>query len=38
MNKQVLRILEIYVYTVCVYIYTYGIFILKIISKYLSVG
>ena len=31
MNKQVLRILEIY-------IYIYGIFILKIISKYLPVG
>ena len=31
MNKQVLRILEIY-------IYIYGIFILKIVSKYLLVG
>ena len=33
MNKKVLRILEIYIY-----IYIYGIFILKIISKYLPVG
>ena len=36
MNKQVLRILEIHTHTH--YIYIYGIFILKIISKYLPVG
>ena len=45
MNKQVLRILEIYIRTqifvcmyMCVFVYIYGIFILKIVSKYLPVG